>query len=360
MTATALSNPDGVLARIARRSDQPGGASSISGTGWSRSLWRWARPAGAAATLAVVIWRLGAGPFLDGVRAVDGRALAAAAAIGLLTTLCCAWRWTIVARGLGVRLSLPAAVAAYYRSLFLNLTLPGGIVGDVHRGVSHGRDVDDVGRGLRAVAWERAAGQVVQVVITVAVLLALPSPVRSSMPLVAVALAATVIGVVLGGRVRPRGESSRWTRLRSAMAGDVRDGLLTRRALPAIVLASAVVVIGHAATLLIAARTAGTTAPASRMLPLALLAMMAMVLPSVAGWGPREGATAWVFGAAGLGAAQGVATAVVYGMMVLVASLPGAVVLVVVWLRRAPPAVRREPRPARIRVVSRSEGAADV
>jgi hypothetical protein len=31
-------------------------------------------------------------------------------------------------------------VAAYYGSLFLNVTLPGGIVGDVHGGVSHGRD----------------------------------------------------------------------------------------------------------------------------------------------------------------------------------------------------------------------------
>ena len=359
MTTTAVRNPDGTLVRIARRSDQPGGASRISGTGWSRSLWRWARPAGAAITLAAVVWRLGAGPFLDGVRAVDGRALAAAAAIGLLTTLCCAWRWTIVARGLGVRLSLPAAVAAYYRSLFLNLTLPGGVVGDVHRGVSHGRDVDDVGRGLRAVAWERAAGQVVQVVITVAVLLALPSPVRSSMPLVALALAAAAIGALLVGRARPRGGGSRWARLRNAMAGDVRDGLLTRRALPVVVLASAVVVIGHAVTLLIAARTAGATAPVSRMLPLALLAMMVMVLPSLAGWGPREGATAWAFGAAGLGAGQGVATAVVYGVMVLVASLPGAVVLVAVWLRRARPPVRHEPLPARIRVVSRSEGAAD-
>jgi glycosyltransferase 2 family protein len=360
VTTTAVGNPDSAPVRIARRRDQPGGASSISGTGWSRSLWSWARPAGAAATLAIVVWRLGAGPFLDGVRAVDGRALAAAAAIGLLTTVCCAWRWTIVARGLGVRLPLPAAVAAYYRSLFLNLTLPGGVVGDVHRGVSHGRDVDDVGRGLRAVAWERAAGQIVQVVITVALLLALPSPVRSSMPLVAVALVATLIGAVLVGRVRPRGGRSRWARLRSAMAGDVRDGLLTRRALPAIVLTSAVVVIGHAATLLIAARTAGATAPVSRMLPLALLAMMVMVLPSVAGWGPREGATAWVFGAAGLGAAQGVATAVVFGVMVLVASLPGAVVLVAVWLRRDRPAGRTEPLPARIRVVTRPEGAADV
>ena len=115
----------------------------------------------------------------------------------MLTTVCCAWRWRLVARGLGVDLPLRAAVAAYYRSLFLNVTLPGGVVGDVHRGISHGRDVGDVGRGLRAVAWERSAGQVVQVVLTVVVLLVLPSPVQSSMPLVAIAVVVAVLGVVL-------------------------------------------------------------------------------------------------------------------------------------------------------------------
>jgi hypothetical protein len=64
------------------------------------------------------------------------------------------------------------------------------------------------------------------------------------------------------------------------------------------------------------------------MLPLAMLAMLGMVVPGIAGWGPREGVAAWVFGAAGLGAGVGVATAVVYGVMALVASLPGALVLV--------------------------------
>lgn len=300
----------------------------------SGTVWAWVRPAAAAATLTVVVWHLGVGPFLDGVRAVDGAALVAGVGIGVLTTVCCAWRWTIVARGLSLRLSLPAAVAAYYRSVFLNLTLPSGVAGDLHRGVSHGRDVRDVGLALRAVAWERTAGQVVQATLTVAVLLALPSPVRSSIPLVVVALVATVIAVVLVGRARPGGRS-RWARVRSAIAGDVRDALLARRAWPAIALASALVVIGHAVTFLIAARTAGTTASVSLMLPLALLAMLAMVLPSVAGWGPREGATAWAFAAAGLGAEQGVATAVVFGVMVLVASLPGALVLVAAWVPRA-------------------------
>jgi hypothetical protein len=93
-----------------------------------------------------------------------------------------------------------------------------------------------------------------------------------------------------------------------------------------------VVVIGHAVTFLVAARTAGVSAPLTKMLPLVLLAMLAMVLPSIAGWGPREGATAWVFGAAGLGADRGAATAVAYGVMVLAASLPGALVLVAGYL----------------------------
>ena len=300
----------------------------------SRGVWRWARLVATTATLAVLVWRVGAGPFLDGLRTVDAAALAAAAGLALLTTVCCAWRWRIVAGGLGVELPLGTAVAAYYRSLFLNVTLPGGVVGDVHRGISHGRDEGDVGRGLRAVAWERSAGQAVQVVLTVAVLLVAPSPVRTAMPLVALALVAATAGVVLAARTRPAAGRSRWARLRSGAARDLRDGLLARRAWPAIALASALVVAGHAATFLIAARTAGATASPSRMLPLVLLVLLAAALPNIGGWGPREGMTAWAFSAAGMGASLGVATAVVYGVMVFVASLPGAAVLAVGWVRR--------------------------
>jgi glycosyltransferase 2 family protein len=305
--------------------------------------------------LAVVIWRLGTNPFLAGLKAVDGRAVLAAAGIVLFTTLCSAWRWTIVARGLGVRLSLPAAVAAYYRSLFLNLTLPGGVAGDVHRGLSHGREVHDVGRALRAVVWERAAGQVVQAGLTIAVLLVLPSPVRSSMPVVAGAAVAVALGVVLMGRVLKGGARSRLTRIRNAVVTDIRDGVLRRNALPAVVLGSALVVLGHALTFLIAARTVGVTAPISRLLPLALVALLGMVLPNVGGWGPREGVTAWVFAAAGLGAGRGAAAAVAYGVMVLAASLPGAIVLVAEWLSRR----RVSRRGPRRRVVFQPEGAAD-
>ena len=294
---------------------------------------RWVHLAVAAATLAVLVWRLGAGPFLDGLRTVDGWALAAASGLAVLTTVCCAWRWRVVARGLGVDLPLGPAVASYYRSLFLNVTLPGGVVGDVHRGFSHGRDTSDVGRGLRAVAWERSAGQVVQVVLTVLVLLVLPSPLHAVMPLAALALVAVTACVALAARARPAAGRSGWARLRRVAARDLRDGLLTQRAWPAIALASALIVAGHAATFVIAARSAGATAPLSELLPLALLVLLAAALPNVGGWGPREGVTAWAFAAAGLGASLGVATAVVYGVMVLVASLPGAAVLVAAELK---------------------------
>jgi uncharacterized membrane protein YbhN (UPF0104 family) len=284
--------------------------------------------------LALVIWRIGTGPLVAGFESVDGSAIAAAAAIGFVTTVCGAWRWTIVGRGLGLRMSLPAAVAAYYRALFLNLTLPTGIAGDVHRGVSHGRKAQDVGRGVKAVVWERGAGQVVQAVLMISLLLVLPSPVRSVMPFVAIAAIGLAGAVVLAGRMQVGGANSRWMRLRSAVLDDLRNGVLHRNALPAILLASTVAVLGYALMFLVAARTVGVTAPISRLLPLALLATLAMVLPSIAGWGPREGAAAWVFSAAGLGAAAGAATAVAYGVLVFVAFLPGAVVLVAGWLPR--------------------------
>ncbi len=80
---------------------------------------------------------------------------------------------------------------------------------------------------------------------------------------------------------------------------------------------------------------------------LAALALLAMSLPlNVAGWGPREGAAAWTFAAVGLGAAQGVSTAVVYGVLSLVANLPGLAVLLLD--RRHPAATAGRPALAEV------------
>jgi hypothetical protein len=185
----------------------------------------------------------------------------------------------------------------------------------VARGVDHGRAAGDPVRALRSVAWERTAGQAVSAAVAVLVLLVLPSPVRSSVPVVlAVVLGGLALLVVLG-RV--------WPTLRADLAG-----LAERRVWPGVVAASAVAVAGHVATYVVAVRAVGVTAPLTTLLPLTMLVLLAAAIPAnLAGWGPREGVAAWAFGAAGLGAAQGVAATVAFGVLVLVAALPGALVL---------------------------------
>jgi uncharacterized membrane protein YbhN (UPF0104 family) len=302
--------------------------------GVSQTLCVWARPVGGAAILALLVWRLGAQGFLNGLRTINGWSLAAAAVIALVTTVSSAWRWSVVSRGLGVRVPLPQAIAAYYRSQFLNTVLPGGVLGDVHRAVGHGRAVGDVGRGVRAVAWERLAGQVVQIGAALVVLLVVASPIRSSIPVAVGVLVVGGLGAVLILRALPQSGPSRWARSLRAVRADIRDGLLAKNAWPGILLASVIVVAGHVAMFLVAARTAGATAPTLLLLPLTMLVMLAMVVPTnIGGWGPREGVAAWLFGIAGLGAAQGLATATVYGVMAFVATLPGGAVLVVAWWR---------------------------
>jgi uncharacterized membrane protein YbhN (UPF0104 family) len=307
----------------------------------NRTIWAWARVVGGVGILAVLLWRLGTGAFVDGLRVIDGPTLVAAFLIGVTTTVFSAWRWCLVARGLGMTLPLKDAVADYYKALFINAALPGGVLGDVDRAVQHGREEGDVGKSVRAVVLERSAGQVVLLAVGVTVLLTVPSPVLSHLEAHGRALAiagATTVGLgalLLFAVGRLRSGASRWARAARTGVAEIRAGLLARRNWPGIVLASTVVLAGHLATFVVAARAAGSEAALLRLAPLLLLALLSMALPvNIGGWGPREGVTAWAFGAAGLSATQGLTIAVVYGLFAFVAALPGLAVIIVRALAR--------------------------
>ncbi len=310
-----------------RRPGPGGRARRRAEVGIDGSWWRWVRPLGGAAILGVLVAGLGGGPVLDALRATDARALAVGAGIAAATTACAAWRWQLVARRLGVQLSMPSAVAACYRAQFLNVTLPGGVLGDVDRGVRHGREVDDLGRGLRAVAWERSSGQVVLVVTTVSVLLVARPFTPPSLVVPAWVL---VAGVALGGGLAwaaRRGRAGVGARVARVAASDAR-ALWAPTASVGILVASLAVVAGHVATFVLAARVVGVRLEVVELVPVALFVLLVSGVPlNLAGWGPREGAAAWAFAAAGLGASQGLAVAVAYGAIVVVAALPGAVLL---------------------------------
>jgi uncharacterized membrane protein YbhN (UPF0104 family) len=313
------------------------------------------RLAAGVTVLGFLARQLGGKPFEDGLRAVTWQAVAAALALTALTTVCSAWRWRVAARALGVDIDLPAAVGAYYRSLFINSVLIGGVLGDVHRAVTHGRRAGDVAGGLRAVAWERLWGQVVQGVVTVVVLLTLASPARPALPYVLGGLAAVAGCAVLVMRSGARRGRSRLTLAARAFSADLRHGLLAPGVWLQLTVASVLVVAGHTATFVIAARVAGSTAPLGELVALLMVVQVAAVIPlSIGGWGLREGAAAWAFGAAGLGAATGVTVATLYAVLMLAAVAPGAGLLLKDSVRRhrdpGQPGEARRPDPEQLTV----------
>ncbi len=236
------------------------------------------RVAAGLLVLGFLVWQLGTGPFVDGLMATSPWAVLVALVVTAGTTWCCALRWSLVSARVGERVPLRTAYLAYYRSQLINATVPGGVVGDVHRGVRH---------GWRGVLWERGLGQVVQVALVGALLL--PGVWRWA------ALAALAAVLTLGG---------------------------------AVLLLSALAVAGHLVIFLVAAESAGVALTPWQLVPIGALVLLGAAVPlNVAGWGPREGVAAWAFSSFGSSAAVGLSVSVTFGVLAMVATLPGLLVL---------------------------------
>ncbi len=271
-----------------------------------------------AALLGVVLGRVGPAAVARGLTSLGPGVILAATALTLLATLAASWRWSALAANAGRPIPYRRAVASYYRSQLVNASVPGGVLGDVERGARHG------GRGSRlagvgTVVVERFAGQLVQLGLAVLAVLVLPSPLRPESVGIRVAVGLGTLALLgLVGRSGAR-------RIR-----------LSARVVLAVLLASVVVAACHVATFLLVARAVGATASTVALVPIALVVLSAAAIPlNLAGWGPREGASAWLLGSAGLGADTGLAVAVAYGLVALVAVLPGALTIVPRAPRRA-------------------------
>ncbi|GAA5206798.1 lysylphosphatidylglycerol synthase domain-containing protein [Microbacterium kyungheense] len=289
------------------------------------------RVGGGIAVVVATALVVGVGPFLHGIAAISPPAIAAAFALIAVATAAAAWRWRVVAGGFGLPLPWHEALAAYYRSQFLNAVLPGGVVGDVHRAYAHGHPHERIGSAARAVAAERVFGQMVQVTLTLAVLLPLAAAHSAwGSPLAPVAWGA---GVLTGAAVLAVGVAAAVPRSRRVLQrefGMLRPLLVRPSALVAIVLASAVVVGAHVSLFVVAGLATGVAADPGGLVAAALVVLAASALPiNVGGWGPREAAAGAAFAVAGLGGATGVATSTAFGVLALLAVAPGALVLLV-------------------------------
>jgi glycosyltransferase 2 family protein len=291
---------------------------------------RWLRGLGGPLIL------VGVGLTVD-VRAVLGRLAAleapwvlAALAVGVGQTLLSAWRWRYTAGRLGLTLPFTLALREYYRALFLNQVLPGGVLGDADRAWRHsGRAPEARGPAVRAVILERLSGQVVMAGVASLsfAVIALGAGTGTLGWWVASLGVAAVAGVAVAVAVRAPGGSAPAS-VTAALRRDARAALFSGEAVYVQLTTSAVIVASYVAAYLLAARAVGVEAPLVELAPLVAPVLLSMLLPlSVGGWGVRETTAAAVWSVAGLGASDGVAISVAYGMIVLVGTLPGAYAL---------------------------------
>lgn len=253
--------------------------------------------------------------------------------LSVLQIMLLAWRWRFTADRLQVGMSFRHALGEYYAGVFLNQVLPGGILGDVSRAWRHASAATSRRAAVHAVVLERVVVQSLMLAVAVASLFAIVVSQPRAFPwgwawVVGSGAAAAAVGLFLAGGRLPA--------LRAAVrefGADARRAFLPTRVLLIQVGTALPVVAANLALYVAAARALGSDIPLATLLPLIAPVLLVMMLPvTVAGWGLREGAAALLWGFSGLGAAEGVAIAVAYGLLFLLAALPGLLPLLRITL----------------------------
>jgi uncharacterized membrane protein YbhN (UPF0104 family) len=284
--------------------------------------------------LALLVWWLDASVLLDRLAGFDPRWAAAAVAISLPQIGLLAFRWRFTAGRLGLDLPFGTALREYYLALFLNQVLPGGVLGDVSRAWRHGRSGPErrIGPAALAVILERTSGQVVMGGVALISVASLPLAFSTMSRTLSLTLTgAAVLAAFVALRWRPR--DGPWRTL----SADAHRALFAKDALPVQLLSSTLIVATFLATYVVAARAVGVSTPLWTLLPLVAPVLLSMLIPvTVAGWGVREATAAALWGAAGLTVVDGVAISAAYGLLVLLSSLPGAVILMISGRDRRP------------------------
>jgi len=285
----------------------------------------------------VVFWQLDQARIWEVLRTISPLILVPVAVLTFVQVAVSAWRWRFTLSRLRLSLPLAQAIREYYLATFLNQILPGGVVGDVNRAWRSGLETGQRLIAVHGVAIERLSGQVI-LALVVAISLtglmvsgAMQIPVaRTHSHQLGLWIAAGLVAVFLivwfvrsGGRVAAYA---------STLARHMRLALWQWPAFPLQLLSSCLVLASYLAVFLVLAVSAGFVTGAGDLLLWAALGsflLLSMVIPvTIAGWGVREGAAAVLWPMAGLPAEQGVAISVGYGVVVLISSLPGLVVLV--------------------------------
>jgi uncharacterized membrane protein YbhN (UPF0104 family) len=307
-----------------------------------------ARFALSGALLWLLLSRTDTAALMARLAAVDPGWLTAAFALTLVQVVLISWRWAFIMTGLDAAIGLRRALSINLAGFFLSQALPTSIAGDAWRVWKIRTLGFGIATGLRGVLVDRTTaliGLVVVVLGTAPLLLA-----RMPDPAMRWSVAA---GLAIGGALLTLAMSAdRWASGRLgglAEFGRAVRGLLSRpiTAIPIVVPIVSVSVVVHllaGVTLWLIAGSLGIAVGLVDCLvlmpPIVLVAGMPL---SIAGWGLREGAMVAVFALVGVPMDGALLMSVLLGLLLLLVSLPGGLVLAFSESGRMDAAVRPPP-----------------
>ena len=288
------------------------------------------KPLFAFALLVLLLWAFDSADVGARLKSAQPAWIGIAVVALLGQTVLMALRWQLVAGSLGLDFSTGWALREYLVAQIVNLTVPGGVVGDGARAVRSKAGKDGLKRALQAVMLERLAGQVGLLVVGAAGLAwAAMEPAALYWPTRLVRVLALVLLGVGGAAV-----------MAALFLRGGRVVALVARCLPTARMRSAHAALSIVAALLnVAAFAACARAVGVQLSPMTALFLIPLILTAmliplgIAGWGWREGAAATLFPVAGASATAGVAAGIVFGIAMMIAAAPGIPLLL--WHARS-------------------------
>lgn len=256
----------------------------------------------------------------------------------VVTTLLVYWtaqvvsslRCAYIARHLGGSLSMSTALRAHFVGLWFNQVLPSGLGGDLVK-VAIMRQPLGLGLAVRAGILDRLSG-LVFLVVAVTVTLPLYRDVLDEVLWLGLATVAAgffvalVMAVFIAHAITAKLALPPWL---ATLFQTLKDVWQFRRgqAFWQQVWTSAIVHANGITTYLLISVALGFTTHALHYMLLVPLVFLLALLPlSLAGWGVREAGAVWLFGLVGIPGEQAMAISIGYGLLLIIASMPGLVV----------------------------------
>jgi glycosyltransferase 2 family protein len=290
------------------------------------------------ALLAVLFSRQSVFSLFREMISVDPRALIAAIVLFSASLFVIGLRWSAILEVLGYSVDSVTTTRLVFVGQFFSQMLPSGVGGDVARAwLARGKGVR-LSAAISSVAVDRISGLISLLILGTAGVPALYHVAHAQVAFGGISLLLLAgycgCGLIFALDRLPKG-LQRFTAVHalSQIAKDLRAALLRLKVAFQVMGYSFVIQIIIVAAVFILARGLAIQVSMLSCLLVVTLSNLLQALPiSIAGWGLREGTFVTGFGLFGVGRSDALALSLVFGLIVLLTSLPGSVI----WLIQKP------------------------